>query len=116
MSFETFTLSKSAITRLFIIGIAAVVAGSVLVLAGAVSALAGGLIEIGGSTPIAVNLGVVNGTLVAIVVVGLLAIAGGTLAGVLSWLGALINTFQLEDKTWFGALLALGLLSFGFVA
>jgi len=33
-----------------------------------------------------------------------------------SWIGALLNTIQLEDKTWFVLLLVLGLFSFGFVA
>jgi uncharacterized membrane protein len=35
---------------------------------------------------------------------------------VVSWIGALLNTWQLEDKLWFAALLALGLLGFGVVA
>jgi hypothetical protein len=33
-----------------------------------------------------------------------------------SWIGALLNTWQLEDKLWFGALLVGGLLGLGVVA
>ena len=33
-----------------------------------------------------------------------------------SSIGALLNTWQLEDKAWFASLLALGLVGFGVVA
>ena len=33
-----------------------------------------------------------------------------------AWIGAVINTSRLEDKTWFLLLLLLGLFSFGFIA
>ena len=33
-----------------------------------------------------------------------------------AWIGALLNTWQLEDKLWFGALLVGGLLGLGVVA
>jgi hypothetical protein len=55
------------------------------------------------------------GTLVWLIVASL-AVAAGTLAAIASWIGALLNTVQLEDKTWFVVLLVLGLFSFGWVA
>ena len=45
-----------------------------------------------------------------------MAITGGAIAGLVSWIGALLNTAQLEDKTWFVLLLVLGLFSFGVLA
>jgi hypothetical protein len=33
-----------------------------------------------------------------------------------AWIGALLNTAQLDDKTWFVVLLLLGLFSFGLLA
>jgi hypothetical protein len=33
-----------------------------------------------------------------------------------AWVGAVVNTAGLQDKTWFTILLATGLLSFGFIA
>src|SRR5574340_1272861 len=44
------------------------------------------------------------------------AVAGGV-AQLAAWIGALVNTYQLEDKAWFIVLLAGGLLglSFGLV-
>ena len=41
---------------------------------------------------------------------------GGFIGGLVSWIGALLNTALVEDKTWFILLLVLGLLSFGIVA
>ena len=48
--------------------------------------------------------------------VGSLLILAAIAAAVVSWLGALRTTWQLEDKTWFASLLAAGLLGFGVVA
>jgi hypothetical protein len=41
---------------------------------------------------------------------------GGTVAAVVSWIAALLDTWQLEETTWFASSLALGLLGFGVVA
>jgi hypothetical protein len=49
-------------------------------------------------------------------IVGILAIIGGALAQFVAWIGAVLNTSRLDDKTWFIVLLVLGLLSFGFIA
>ena len=49
------------------------------------------------------------------IIVGSLAALAGTIAAVVSWIGALLNTWQLEDKMWFGLLLA-GVLGLGVVA
>jgi hypothetical protein len=54
---------------------------------------------------------------VGVMVVGFaLAVMGGV-AQLAAWIGALVNTYQLEDKAWFIVLLAGGLLglSFGLV-
>lgn len=45
-----------------------------------------------------------------------LAIAGCAIAALASWIGALLNTYRLDDKTWFVALLVLGVFSLGWVA
>ena len=45
-----------------------------------------------------------------------LAMIGGFIGGLVSWIGALLNTAELQDKTWFVLLLLLGLFSFGLVA
>jgi hypothetical protein len=71
---------------------------------------------VGGSHVVDVNGGSGAWTALGLVVVGSLVILGGTVAAILSWIGALLNTWQLEDKLWFASLLAAGLLGFGVVA
>ena len=116
MSIETFRMSKKNITRLFVGATIAVVAGVVLGIAALWAALASDAIDLGGSDYIDVNGGSGAWTALALVIVGSLVMLGGTIAAVVSWIGALLNTWQLEDKLWFGALLAGGLLGVGVIA
>lgn len=55
-------------------------------------------------------------TIIGLGLVAVLAMIAGFIGGLVSWIGALLNTSQLEDKTWFIVLLVLGLFSFGLVA
>jgi H+/Cl- antiporter ClcA len=55
-------------------------------------------------------------TILGLGLVAALAMIAGFIGGLVSWIGALLNTSQLEDKTWFIVLLVLGLFSFGLVA
>jgi uncharacterized membrane protein len=116
MSVEMIRMSKRNITQLFVVAIVAVGAGVVLGIAALWAALASDAIDVGGTDLIDVNWGSGAWTALALVIVGSLAILGGTIAAVVSWLAALLNTWQLEDKAWFASLLALGLLGFGIVA
>ena len=116
MSIEMFRMSKKNVTRLFLGAIVAVVAGVVLGIAALSAALASDAIDLGGSDYIDVNGGSGAWTALGLVIVGSLAALGGTIAAVVSWIGALLNTWQLEDKMWFGSLLAGGLLGLGVVA
>ena len=52
---------------------------------------------------------------VGLLVIASVMIAAGTVAAIASWVGALLNTAQLEDKTWFAALHVLGLVSLGWL-
>ena len=116
MSIETFRMSKKNVTRLFVAAIVAVVAGVVLGVAALWTALASDAIDLGGSDYIDVAGGSGAWTALGLVIVGSLVALGGTIAAVVSWIGALLNTWQLEDKLWFGSLLAGGLLGLGVVA
>lgn len=116
MSIEMIRMSKENVTRLFVGAIVAVGAGLVLGFAALGTALATDAIDFGGSYVIDVNGGSGAWTALGLVIVGSLVILAGTVAAVVSWLAALLNTWQLEDKVWFASLLALGLLGFGVVA
>jgi len=108
-------MSKPTVTRLFIGAVLVVIVGLLVAFAAIVAALVGGVVTIGGPAVVTVNGGTLAGTLVWLIIASL-AIAVGALAAIASWIGALLNTVQLEDKTWFVALLVLGLLSLGWVA
>jgi hypothetical protein len=113
--FGSFVMSKRAITRLFKVAIAFVVAGAVSGTAVVIVALANGAVAFGGSTFVTVNPGPFAGAVVGLIVASLLT-AAGSIAAVISWAGALLNTYRLEDKTWFASLLVSGLVSLGWIA
>ena len=116
MSIEMIRMSKVSVTRLFVAAVVAVGAGVVLAVAALWVALGSDAVDLGGSYGIDVNGGSGAWTALGLAVVGSLAALGGTVAAVVSWLAALLDTWQLEDKTWFAALLAAGLLGVGVVA
>jgi hypothetical protein len=108
-------MSKRTVTSLFVVANLAVVVGFIVAVATVVSAVAGGVVAIGGPDVVTVDEASLPGTL-AWLGVAALVIVGGGVAAVVSWIGALFNTFRLNNKTWFVAILALGLISFGWVA
>lgn len=108
-------MSKSAITRLFVGAVLAVIAGVVVALVAVLAALAGGVVTIGGPTVVTLNGSAFAGTLAWLLVAALVIVAG-SIAAIASWIGALLNTVQLDDKTWFVILLVLGVFSLGWVA
>jgi hypothetical protein len=108
-------MSKATVTRLFFGAIAALAVGLVVTLATVVAAIVGGVVAIGGPNAVSVD-GQVFAESLPWLLIAVLILAGGTVAALASWIGALLNTWQLDDKTWFVALLVLGLFSFGWVA
>ena len=108
-------MSKTTITRLFFGALVALAGGLVVALTTVVAAFAGGVVTIGGSNVVSFDGQVFTESLPWLLLAALL-FASGTVAALASWIGALLNTWQLDDKTWFAALLVLGLFSFGWVA
>jgi hypothetical protein len=109
-------MSKPVITRLFVGGLVAMVAGLILAIFAGLAAFAGTEITMHGTDVSAVNVTPIAWWMIALATLGGLAMVGGAVAGLVAWIGALINTAQLDDKLWFIVLLVLGLVSFGFVA
>ena len=108
-------MSKASVTRLFVGAIIAVVVGIVIAVATVVVALAGGVVALGGPDVVTVDGDALPGTLIWLLIASVV-VAGGAIAAVVSWIGALLNTVRLEDKTWFLVLLVLGLFSLGWLA
>jgi hypothetical protein len=109
-------MSKGTVTKLFVGSVIAVVAGVVLAFAAVWFAYANGAFVMSGPDVTGVQATPAAWAMVGLAIVAALAIMGGFIGGLVSWIGALLNTSQLEDKTWFIVLLVLGLLSFGLVA
>lgn len=108
-------MSKSTITKLFVAAAAAVVVGVVIGTVAVVIGLVNGAIVIGGSQIVTVNGGPFASALAGLIVASLI-VGAGTVAAIAAWVGALLDTSRLEDKSWFVALLVLGIVSLGWVA
>ena len=109
-------MTKSTVSRLFIGSIVAFIAGILLAGFAVIAAFANGGFVLEGPDVVGFNGTPFTWWMIAFMVVGGLAVVGGAIGGLVAWIGALINTAQLDDKAWFILLLVLGLLSFGFIA
>ncbi len=109
-------MSKSTITRLFIGGGIAIVAGAILGFAAVLTALGSGTFVMNGPDIVGLRGSALAWSLLGIGIVGGLAIIGGLIAGLVAWIGALLNTWHLESKAWFIALLVIGIFNLGFFA
>jgi hypothetical protein len=109
-------VSKSNITKLFVGSLIAVVGGLVVLLVGVWLASANSALIMSGSDVTGIESSPFAWSMVGLAMVGIIAMIGGAIGQFVAWIGAVINTAYLEDKTWFVLLLVLGLLSFGFVA
>jgi hypothetical protein len=109
-------MSKPIITRLFVGGLIAFVAGLVVTIFAGLAAFAGTNVTMNGTEVTNVRIDTATWWSIGVATIGVLAMAGGAIAGLVAWIGALINTAQLPDKLWFVLLLILGLFSFGLIA
>ena len=109
-------MSKTTVTKLFIGSIIAGIAGAILAVTGVWIAIANDVFVMSGNDVVGVRGSALAWSTLGLGVVGALAFAGAMIGGLVSWIGALLNTSQLESKTWFLVLLLLGIFSFGFVA
>jgi hypothetical protein len=109
-------MTKTTVTRLFIGSLIAFGAGAVVAILAIGLAVANDVFVMNGNDVVAIQGGALAGTLVVLAILGGLAAAGGVIAGFIAWIGAVLNTWQLESKAWFVALVLLGIFNFGFVA
>ncbi len=109
-------MSKATVTRLFIGSAIAAFAGAILAVAAVWLAIANDVFVMNGPDIVGIRGSVLAWSLIGLGIVGGLAIVGGMIGGLVSWIGALLNTAQLESKTWFIVLLLLGIFNFGILA
>ena len=108
-------MTKSTVTKTFIGSLIAIVGGVVAMALGLLVALATGTFEMTGPDVTGVELSASAPVVIVLGVIGVIAIVGGGIGQFVAWIGALVNTANLSDKTWFVVLLVLGLFSFGFI-
>lgn len=107
-------MTKLHITRIWLVGVIVMVAGLI------VGGIATGLLLANGGHYLPATSGsgydfipTINSyfwTTVSFIVVGGVIAMAGAIAQLVAWVGALINTYQLENRTWFIVLLAGGLI------
>jgi small-conductance mechanosensitive channel len=109
-------MSKPLINRIFVGSLAAIIAGILLALVTVAAVLCTGTWTFSGSDVTAFEPASAVGWTFGFAIVGGLLFIAGWLGQFVAWIGALVNTARLADKTWFVVLLVTGLLSFGFIA
>ena len=109
-------MSKPTVTRLFIGAGLAMIAGAVLFVAAVAMAIAANAFVMDGSDIVGLRGSPIAWVSLGVAVVGTLAFIGGLIAGLIAWIGALLNTWQFESKAWFVGLLLLGIFNLGFFA
>lgn len=107
---------KPTVTKLFIGAGLAMIAGAVLFVAAVAMAISANAFAMSGSDIVGLRGSPLAWLSLGVAVVGTLAFAGGSIAGLIAWIGALLNTWQLDSKAWFVGLLLLGIFSLGFFA
>ena len=106
-------MTKATVTKIFLAGVLAAIAGGIVVLVTGGIAYTNDVFTMNGQEVVGLRSGPLTWTLLGVGLVGALAMAAGAIAGLISWIGALLNVSQLDSKVWFVVLLLLGLTNFG---
>ena len=109
-------MSKTTVTRLFVGSLLALTGGFVLLFITALVGASYGAFIMNGPDVVGIHSTGLGVAIVALACIGMLAVIGGGIGQLVAWIGALLNTAELQDKSWFLVLLFLGALSFGFFA
>jgi hypothetical protein len=109
-------MSKATVTRLFVGSLIAVGAGAILGIAAVALAIANHVFVTAGSEIVGLQGGAFAWSLIGLGIAGGIVIMSGLIAGLVAWIGALLNTWQLDSRTWFAVLLLTGIFNFGFIA
>jgi hypothetical protein len=109
-------MTKSLVVKLFWGSLIGLAAG--LILMGITFALAinSDIFIMRGPDVIGIKSGVLSWTLLGLMALAMLLLLFAAAVHFVAWIGAVLNTAQLPDKTWFVVLLVVGLLGLVFIA
>jgi hypothetical protein len=107
-------MTKSTITRTWFAGLGLFAAGAIVCATALAFILGytGSFISISNGVQFSPRIDGFFWTLVSVCAVGCIAALVGFVVEITAWIGALVNTNKLADKTWFGVLLVTGVLAF----
>src|SRR5207245_5968487 len=106
-------MTKATVTKIFLGGVLAAIAGGIVVLVAGGIAYTNDVFVMNGQEVVGLRGSALTWTLLGVGLVGALAMAAGAIAGLLSWIGALLNVSPLESKVWLLVLLLPGLFNCG---
>ena len=109
-------MSKTTIKKLFAGSLVALAGGLVLLAVAGTLAYANGNFVKDGPDVAGIHATAFGWVMIGLAAVAILVLIAAAITQFVAWIGAVLNTARLEDKTWFIVLLVTGLLSFGFVA
>ena len=109
-------MTKSLIVKLFWGSVIGLVAGLVLMAVGCALAISNDIFVMNGPDVTGVKSGALSWTLLGLMGLALVVLLFAAVAHFVAWIGAVLNTANLSDKTWFVVLLVVGLLGFVFIA
>ena len=106
-------MTKATVSKIFFGGVLAAIAGAIVGIVAVGIGYANDAFVMNGQEIVGLRTSALTWSLLGVGIVGALAMAAGAIAGLVSWIGALLNVSQLESKTWFVVLLLLGIFNFG---
>ena len=109
-------MHKTMIRKLFVGSLIAAAGGLVLLAVAGGLAYANSNLVKDGPDVTGIHATPLGWVMIGLAGVAILVLIAAAITQFVAWVGAVINTAQLEDKTWFIVLLVTGLLSFGFIA
>ena len=109
-------MKKATVTRLFVSSLIALIVGTILVAITAGLAFANDVLIVDGAGRATIQDDAIGLPLFGLGLFAALAFLSAAILGVVSWIGALLNTWSLDSKAWFIALLLLGIFNFGWLA
>ena len=109
-------MSKALIVRLFVGSLVALAGGLVLLVVAGTLAYTSDSFVMNGPDVVGVTSGPFGWTMIGLAVTALFVMLGAAVTQFVAWIGTVLNTAQLQDKTWCVILIVTGLLSFGFIA
>ena len=109
-------MHKIMIRKLFVGSLIAAAGGLVLLAVAGGLAIANSSVVKNGPDVTAIHATPLGWVMIGLAGIAILVLVAAAITQFVAWVGAVINTAQLQDKTWFIVLLVTGLLSFGFIA